>query len=182
MEMVDSQSRSNSNWAHTLGIDDEEEEEAKAPELVSTCWGHPGANSYLEANIYTPKKSSSRSLARLAMVEVAPSNISIVSLNFASLSSPSFLANSCTFLISVWRLIKDLTQFAPAMVPGQRRRVLFIIRLKNRKIFGLCFLCLSCDAHNSSGILGSWKWKNLEHLQDSEARRCRRTVLLGHLI
>ena len=101
MEMVDSQSRSNSNWARTLGIDDEEEEEAKAPELVSTCWGHPGANSYLEANIYTPKKSSSRSLARLAMVEVAPFNISIASLNFASLSSPSFLANSCTFLISV---------------------------------------------------------------------------------
>ena len=63
MEMVDSQSRSNSNWARTLGIDDEEEEEAKAPELVSTCWGHPGANSYLEANIYTPKKSSCRSLA-----------------------------------------------------------------------------------------------------------------------
>ena len=34
--MVDSQSHSSSNQARTLGAGDEEEEEAKAPELVST--------------------------------------------------------------------------------------------------------------------------------------------------
>ena len=34
--MVDSQSRSSSNRAHMVGTDDEEEEEAEAPELVPT--------------------------------------------------------------------------------------------------------------------------------------------------
>ena len=34
--MVDSQSHSSSNQACTLGVGDEEEEEAGAPELVST--------------------------------------------------------------------------------------------------------------------------------------------------
>ena len=61
--MVDSQSCSSSNPARMLGTGDEEEEEAKAPELVLACWGHHGANSYSEANICTPKKSPSRSLA-----------------------------------------------------------------------------------------------------------------------
>ena len=61
--MVDSQSRSNSNRAHTLGTGDEEEEETEALELVLACWGHHGAYSYPEANICTPKKSPSRSLA-----------------------------------------------------------------------------------------------------------------------
>ena len=35
--MVDSQSRSSSNQACVLDAGDEEEEEAGAPELVSTC-------------------------------------------------------------------------------------------------------------------------------------------------
>ena len=61
--MVDSQSCSSSNPARMLGTGDEEEEEAKAPELVLACWGHHGANSYSEANICTPKKLLSRSLA-----------------------------------------------------------------------------------------------------------------------
>ena len=72
-----------------------------------------------------------------------PSDISIAPLNFASLSSPSSLANSRTFLVGIWRIIKDLAWFALAMVPGWRRRVLFLIRLKNRKIFSLRFLCFS---------------------------------------
>ena len=46
MVMVDSQSRFSSNRARTLGIGNEEEEEAKAPELVLACWGHHGAYSY----------------------------------------------------------------------------------------------------------------------------------------
>ena len=37
-----------------------------------------------------------------------PSDISIAPLNFASLFSPSSFANSCTFLVGVWRIIKDL--------------------------------------------------------------------------
>ena len=60
--MVDSQSRFSSSQAHVFGADDEEEEEAGAPELVSTCWGSPEVNSYLESNICTPKKSYSRVL------------------------------------------------------------------------------------------------------------------------
>ena len=65
MVMVDSQSRSNSNRAHTLdtGDEEEEEEEVGAPELVLACWGHHGAYFYPKANICTPKKSPSRSLA-----------------------------------------------------------------------------------------------------------------------
>ena len=35
--MVDLQSRSNSHQARALGASNEEEEEARAPELVSTC-------------------------------------------------------------------------------------------------------------------------------------------------
>ena len=111
-----------------------------------------------------------------------PSNISIASLNFASLSSPSSLANYCTFLISIWRLIMDLTQSTPTTVPVRRRRVLFLARLKDRKIFGLCFLCLSCDTHKLGGILGSRRWENLESLQDLGTCRCKRVVLLGCLI
>ena len=156
MGTVDSQPCSSSNRACTLGTGDEEEEEAEAPELVPTYWGHPKAYSYPEANIYTPKKLPPRSLAsRLQWWRWSPSNISIASLNFASLSSPSSLANSNTFLISVWRLVMDLTQFTPATIPSRRRRVLFLARLKDRKIFGLYFFCLSYDAHKSGSILGS---------------------------
>ena len=62
MGMVDSQSRSSSNQASMDGIGDEKEEEAEAPELVPTCWGFSEAYSYPEANICTPKKSSSKNL------------------------------------------------------------------------------------------------------------------------
>ena len=157
MGMVDSQPRSSSNRASMDGADDGKEEEMEVLELVPTCWGYPEAYSYPEANIYTPKKSSLRSLVSCLQWRRWPcSNISIASLNFASLSSPSSLANSCTFLISVWRLIKSLTQSTPATVPGQRMRVFFLTRLKGRKIFGLCFLCLSCDIQDLDGILG-WR-------------------------
>ena len=61
--MVDSQSRSISHQARALGVGDEEEKETGAPELVSTCWGPPEANSYPESNINTAKKSSSKGLA-----------------------------------------------------------------------------------------------------------------------
>ena len=81
-----------------------------------------------------------------AMAETAPSNISIALLNFASLSSLSSLANSYIFLVGVWRIIKDLTRSALATIPGRRRRALFLVWLKNRRIFSLCFLCLSYNA------------------------------------
>ena len=62
MGMVDSQSRSSSNRASMDGTGDEKEEEAKALELVPTCWDYSEAYSYPEANICTPKKLSSKSL------------------------------------------------------------------------------------------------------------------------
>ena len=86
------------------------------------------------------------------MAETVPSNISIAPLNFASLSSPSSLANSCTFLIGVWRIIRNLARFALATVSGRRRRVLFLVRLKNRRIFSFRSLCLSCNAYDLGGI------------------------------
>ena len=72
MGIVDSQPRSSSNRARTLGTGDEEEKEAVAPELVPTCWGHLGAYSYPEANICTPKKLPQKSRQSLAMAKVAP--------------------------------------------------------------------------------------------------------------
>ena len=90
-----------------------------------------------------------------AMAEMAPSDISIAPLNLASLSSPSSLANSCTFLVGVWRIIKDLARSALATVPGRRRRILFLVRLKNRKISNHHFLCLSCNAHDLGSIFSS---------------------------
>ena len=74
-------------------------------------------------------------------------------------------------------------QSAPITIPGRSKRVLFLARLKGRKIFGLYFLCLSCDAHNLGGIFGSWKERgNLGFLQDSGACRCKGMVLPGRLI
>ena len=61
--MVDSQFRSSSHQARVLGSGGEEEKEAGALELVSTCWGCPEANSDSEYNIGTPKKSPSKGLA-----------------------------------------------------------------------------------------------------------------------
>ena len=88
-----------------------------------------------------------------ATAGVAPSDVTIVVLNFASLSSPSFLANSYAFSIGIWRNIKNLVRFALATVLGRRRKVLFLVRLKNRRDFSPNSLCLSCNAHGSGGIL-----------------------------
>ena len=77
---------------------------------------------------------------------------------------------------------ESLTQSTSATIPGWRRRVFFLVWLKDRKIFGLCFLCLSCDVQDLGGILGSWRVENLEFLQNSRVCRCERTVLPGCLI
>ena len=61
--MVDSQSRLSSLYAHMLGAGSNEEEEAGASELVSTCSGSPEANPDLPCNIGTPRKSPSVGLA-----------------------------------------------------------------------------------------------------------------------
>ena len=76
MGMVDSQTCSSSNRASMDGTGDEKEEEAEALELVPTCWGFSEAYSYPEANICTPKKSSSRSLASCLQWRRWPSLIS----------------------------------------------------------------------------------------------------------
>ena len=116
------------------------------------------------------------------MAGMAPSNISIASLNFASLSSPSSLANSCTFLIGVWRITRNLARSALATVPGRRRKVLFLVRLKNQRIFSLCSLCLSCNAYDSGCIFFvQGKWRNLELLQSSKASGCERWSSQGAL-
>ena len=120
-----------------------------ASELVSTCGGYPEANlAYHTMSILLRSHPSSEPDIR----GIAPSDVIIAALNFASLSSPSFLANSCTFLIGVWRNIRSLVQFALATVLVQRRRVLFLVRLKNMRVFSPNSLCLSCNAHNSGGI------------------------------
>ena len=111
------------------------------------------------------------------MAGMAPSDISIALLNFASLSSPFSLANSCTFLVGVWRMIKNLGRSVLATVPSQRKRMLFLVRLKNRRIFSLRSLCLNCNAHDSGNIFFfcfcSRKVKrNLELLQSSKANGC----------
>ena len=61
--MEDSQSRLGSLQARMLGVGGDEEEEAAAPELVSTCWGCPEANSNSQYNIDTPRKLPSMGLA-----------------------------------------------------------------------------------------------------------------------
>ena len=112
------------------------------------------------------------------MVGMAPSNISIALLNFASLSFPSSLVNSCTFLVGIWRMIKNLARSVLVTVPSRRKRVLFLFWLKNRRIFSLRSLCLNCNAHDSGGIFFcccfcSRKVKrNLELLQSSKASGC----------
>ena len=72
---------------------------------------------------------------------------------------------------------ESLMQSTPASIPDWRRRVFLLARLKGRKIFGLCFLCLSCDAQDLGDILGSWRVENLEFLQNSRVCRCERTIL-----
>ena len=160
--MVDSQSRSSSHQVRVLGKGGEEEKEAGAPELVSTCWGCPKANYDPKYNISTLKKLPSRGLTSCLQWRRRPPLISQLPLNFASLSSPSSLAKSCTFLVGVWKIIKDPAWFALATVPGRRRRILFLVRLKNRKTFSLCFLYLNYNAHDSDGVFSSRKLKKLE--------------------
>ena len=77
---------------------------------------------------------------------------------------------------------ESLTQSTPATVPGWRMGVFFLAQLKGRKIFGLCFLCLSYDVQDLGGILGSWRVTNLKFLHNSRVCRCERTILLGCLI
>ena len=116
------------------------------------------------------------------MAGMALFDISIASLNFASLSSTSSLANSCTFLVGVWRIIRNLARSALVTIPGRRRRVLFLVRLKNKKIFSLYSLCLSCNAHDSGGIFFvQGEWRNLELPQSSKASGCGRWSFQGAL-
>ena len=106
------------------------------------------------------------------MAGMAPFDVTVAALNFVSFSSPSSLANSCTFLVGVWRNIGNLVQFALAIVLGRRRRVLFLVRLKNRRDFSPNSLCLSYNAHGSGGILLSKKRGNLELPKSSKANGC----------
>ena len=63
MVMGDSQSRLGILYAHMLGAGSDEEEEVRAPELVSTCGGYLEANPDPPCNIGTPRKSLSVGLA-----------------------------------------------------------------------------------------------------------------------
>ena len=121
------------------------------------------------------------------MAGMAPSDISIASLNFASLSSPFSLANSCTFLIGVWRITRNLAQSALATVPGRRRKVLFLVRLKNRRIFSLYFLCLNYNAYDSGGIFffkeseETWNFCKVPRLANGEGSPLRRPYIKGEI-
>ena len=105
---------------------------------------------------------------------MASSDVTIAALNFTSLSSPSSLANFCAFSIDIWRNIRNLVRFALAMVLGRRRRVLFLVRLKNRRDFSPNSLRLSCNAHVSGDILLSKNRENLELPKSSKANGCGR--------
>ena len=117
----------------------------------------------------------------LTTAGMAPSDVTVAALNFVSLSSPSSLANSCTFLVGIWRNIRNLVQFVLATILGRRRRVLFLVRLKNRRDFSPNSLCLSCNAHGSDDILLSKKRGNLELPKSSKANRCRESSSQGAL-
>ena len=109
------------------------------------------------------------------MAGMAPSDISIALLNFVSLSSPFSLANSCTFLVGIWRMIKNLTRSVLATVPSQRKRMLFLVRLKNRRIFSLRSFCLNCNAIQAASFFCFCSRKvkrNLELLQSSKSNGC----------
>ena len=132
--------------------------------MVSTCGGCPEANlAHYTMSILLgscpPHVPSLQEVAlymsrRLpATAGMAPSDVTIAAPNFVSLSSPSSLANSCTFLVGVWRNIGNLVQFALTKVLNRRRKVLFLVQLKNRRDFSPNSLCLNCNAHGSDGIL-----------------------------
>ena len=169
MGMVDSQSYSSSNRAGMDGTGDEKKKEVEAPKLVPTCWGFFEAYSYPEANICTPKNR--------------PPEVSSVAC--CGEDDPLFLLIAkCPAIRARSKLCRteSLMQSTLATIPGWRRRVFFLARLKGRKIFGLYFLCLSCDVQDLGGILGSWRVENLEFLQNSRVCRCERTILPRCLI
>ena len=112
---------------------------------------------------------------------MAPSDVTVAALNFVLLSSPSSLANSCTFLIGVWRNIRNLVQLALATVLGRRKRVLFLVWLKNKRDFSPNSLCLSCNTHGSGGILLSKKRGNLKLPKSSKANGCGKCSSQGAL-
>ena len=127
------------------------------------------------------------------MAGMAPSDISTAPLNFASFSFPSSLANSYTFLVGIWKVIKNLTWSALATIPSRRKKVLFLARSKNRRIFSLRSLCPSCNAHDSGGILffflvfvqGKWKetWNfcKVPRLANGEGSPLRRPYIKGEI-
>ena len=183
MRMVDSQPRSSSNRASMDGTGDEKEKEVEAPELVPTCWGYPKAYSYPKPNICTTKKSSLRSLANCLQWRRWPPLISqllpLTSLHFLPLPLQPTPAHSWLAFggsSRAWRNLR-LLQF---LVEGGEFS--FLPDWKVGKIFGLCFLCLSCNVQDLGDILGSWREENLEFLQNSWVCSCERTVLPGCLI
>ena len=169
MGMVDSQSCSSSNWAGMDGIGDEKEKIAKVPKLVPTCWGFFEVYSYLEPNIHTPKKLFSRSLVSCLLWWRWPP--------FSPNCKMSCHQGEIQTLLH-WKSDAIYACYGSCW----RRRVFFLARLKGRKIFGLCFLCLNCDVQDLGGILGFWRVENLEFLQNLGICRCERTILPGCLI
>ena len=115
------------------------------------------------------------------MAETAPSNISIAPLNFASLSSPSSLANSYTFLVGIWMIIKDLARSALATVPGRRRRILFLVRWRIKGSLASAFFALAATPMIQAAFLVQESGKNLELLKDSRASRCGKKSSQGTL-
>ena len=116
-----------------------------------------------------------------ATAGMAPSDVTITALNFASLSSPFSLANSCTFLIGVWRIIRNLAWFALVMVLSRMRRVLFLVWLKNRRVFSPSSLCLRCNAHGSSSILFVQGEKRVPRLMSVEDGSLRVPYIEGEI-
>ena len=121
--------------------------------MVSTCGGCPEANLAHHTMLVLLGSRLHVSRRLPATAGMAPPVVIIAALSFASLSSPSSLANSCAFSIGIWRNIRNLVLFALATVLGRMRRVLFLVRLKNRRDLSPNSLCLSCNAHGSGGIL-----------------------------
>ena len=160
--MVDSQSRLGSLQVRALGAGGEEEEEAAAPELVFTCWGC--LKWTLIPNIISVLLGSRPPWASPAAYNGGDGSLWYLNyspqLRFTFF--PFLFSHSCMFLIGVWRIIGILARSTLATIPSRRRRVFFLVRLKNRRILSLCSLCLSRNAHDSGGIFfvqGKWKKK-----------------------
>ena len=76
------------------------------------------------------------------------------------------------------------------MVPGRRRRVLFLVRLKNRRILSLCSLCLSCNAMIQAASFlffvvqeneKTWNFYKVPRLADVEDSPLRRPYIEGEI-